>query len=190
MDTADANRDGQRPRHYLTCPVAGMGPRAPPKWRARLEEPEVGISVPVHHARGGQGGATLPFRLRRGCGACRPLLRFAEGRVLSCVDFGVGGGPGSLGVRGSIPLSSTTLRDKSRDRRNQRNTACRAAFSIRVPIRNSRTPRRSSIVPVARSACRGWSCRTSCAASAGITGDLVRRVCFATSASRRPVRLE
>jgi hypothetical protein len=55
---------------------------------------------------GAYGGATPPFRLRRGCEACRPLLRFAEGWVLSCVDFGAGGGPGSLGVRGSIPLSS------------------------------------------------------------------------------------
>ena len=49
-------------------------------------------------ARRGHGGATPPFRLRRGCGACRPLLRFAEGRVLSCVDFGAGVG---LAVSGS-----------------------------------------------------------------------------------------
>jgi hypothetical protein len=57
-------------------------------------------SAPIHYARRAYDGATPPFRLRRGCGACRPLLRFAEGRVLSCVDFRAG--PGSLGVRRSV----------------------------------------------------------------------------------------
>ena len=100
---------------------------------------------------GGHGGATPPFRLRRGCGACRALLRFAEGRVLSCVDFGAGGGPGSLGVRGSIPLSSTNLTDRPRGRRYQRRTARRVALSTWIPARKLRTTaRRCSTVPAAR----------------------------------------
>jgi hypothetical protein len=45
--------------------------------------------------------------LRRGSGRRRFLLRSATRPSLTSDDFRAGGGPGSLGVRGSIPLSST-----------------------------------------------------------------------------------
>jgi hypothetical protein len=40
---------------------------------------------------------------------------------------------GSLGVRGSSPLSSTILRNEGRGRRYQRRTACRVVFSTLIP---------------------------------------------------------
>lgn len=58
---------------------------------------------------------------------------------------------GSLGVRGSNPLSSTNLKDSSiRGRRNQQNVACPFALSTRISRRKARTTAlRSSGSPVA-----------------------------------------
>ena len=47
---------------------------------------------------------------------------------------------GSLGVRGSTPLSSTNLTNEACGRRYQRSTACRVAFSILIPCRKHSPP--------------------------------------------------